>query len=204
MLLFVLAFSAAGTTGLCESVFPHGPDVGIYWASAAPETHRLAWEKSCIGAEPEIASSFDPARKTLIITHGLQPDFTEKRTRMWAETETEQFAVPWIEQGWNVGIFQWTQFADEPLAHFGRGQAKIWTPKYYTNMAFVYITESGDVRVADAPNDASIARLFVAHYLAHAAMIAPGTEIRMVGHSLGSQLVILTTFLLHSEHRGYP
>lgn len=193
---------AAAPAPACENVYPHRLDVGIYWAAPDPATGLLRWEKSCIGDVPVLSSHFNPARPTLIMTHGLQPDFVEKGFRMWAESETMQFALPWIMSGFNVGIFQWTQFADELLVHFERAEAKIWTPKYYAKMAFTYKTADGAVAVADAPSDASVAQLFVRHYLAHARLMPPGTEVRLIGHSLGSQLVMLTTFLLHSEHAG--
>lgn len=182
-------------TDICEDVYPRYLDVGIYWARMNPEG-KITWEKSC----PDmgfLATAFDFGRNTVIWTHGLQPEFVSKGERFWVENEEMQFLAPWVMMGWNVGIFQWTQFADERLSHFERAEAKIWESKYFADMRYKHLNRHGEVVISDAPRNATVGDLFVHHYLPHARKLLPGTEIRLVGHSLGSQLVV------HAAHHLY-
>jgi len=184
----------------CESVYPRHLDVGMYWARISPEG-VVTWEKSCpdTGA---VADAFDPGRNTAIWTHGLQPEFVAKGERFWVENEDMQFLAPWVMMGWNVGIFQWTQFADERLAHFERAEAKIWETRYFADMRYKHTNRHGDVVISDAPRNATVGELFVHHYLPHARRLLPGTEIRLIGHSLGAQLIVHAAHHLHRMHKA--
>lgn len=201
--LVVLALVAAAVCvragAVCENRYPDHLDVGIYWASL-DASGAVTWAKAC-GLPETLPTGFDPARNTLVLTHGLQPDFVRKGLRFWVETEEMQFVAPWLAKGWNVGIFQWTQFADEPLMRFERAEAKIWTPAYFADMKYNYMASDGVVRVADAPTDKCVADYFVAAYADHAPRLMPGVEVRFVGHSLGSQLALRTAALIQADAR---
>lgn len=196
--LILLLISWPGQTNAayeCENVYPRSLDIGIYWANTNDEG-KLEWVKACpdTGVFPY---GFDSGKKTVIWVHGLQPGFVEKNERFWVETEDMQFLAPWVMSGWNVGIFQWTQFADERLAHFERGEAKIWSGKYFADMRYKHTNARGDVVISDAPRSKSVTDLFIEHYIAHAKQILPDVEVRLIGHSLGSQLV------MHAAYRLY-
>lgn len=180
---------------VCMNEYPSKLDVGIYWAHLTPD-RTIEWTKSC-PKEGIFATSFDTSRKTVIWTHGLQPNFVSLQDRFWVEDEKTQFLVPWLMLGWNVGIFQWTQFADERLIHFERGEAKIWSPRYFADMRYKYQLSSkkGKIGYADASRDASVGDIFLKHYNAHADQLDADAEIRLIGHSLGSQLVVRVAYM---------
>lgn len=196
----IIATSTSATPP-CENGYPASLDVGIYWARMNGDGY-LTWEKACPETDT-FPTSFDPGKNTALWIHGLQPGFVAKRERFWVESEEMQFLVPWVISGWNVGIFQWTQFADERLAHFERGEAKIWSGKYFADMRYKHVNARGDVVISDAPRSKSVTDLFLYHYIAHARQLLPDIEIRFIGHSLGSQLAMHAAHQLHhmqAEH----
>lgn len=194
LLLMTTVLSVLGVYGECTNIYPHGLDVGIYWAHLTG-AGTVEWTKSC-PETGELAHSFDPGRNTALWTHGLQPGMVERRERFWLESEDFQFARPWLLRGWNVGIFQWTQLADERLVNFVRAEARIWSPTYFADMRYTYLTAHGDIpRIADAPRNATVADLFLRAYNGHAALLRPDVEMRLIGHSLGAQLVIRAAYM---------
>lgn len=192
----------------CDGAYPTTLDVALYWARATPDG-TVVWERQCPLAAPP-AAAYAPERDTLIFMHGAQPDFVEHDERVWlVSDEGVEFALSWLAQGWNVAIFQATQFMDEPLEHFEAAEGKIWNAHYYGQMRYKYRTAGGRVHTADAPATEDLAHIALRHYVAlFGGGSAPphppggaGPEVRLVGHSLGTQLALRVAFLVGEDER---
>jgi hypothetical protein len=187
--------AASSSFGICENLYPNKLDVAIYFAAIVPDTggHGVSFEKSCplLGQTSE---NFDPGKKTLIFLHGLQPDFVLlEEDRFGVSSEIQPFIAAWLAAGWNVGVFQWTQFADEHVEHFQRAEGKIWSTSYLANMEYTFRDSKHKVRVGDGPSDETVTDMFVREYLSHFTVDGYWpNEIRVVGHSLGTQLALVS------------
>jgi pimeloyl-ACP methyl ester carboxylesterase len=108
----------------------------------------------------------------------------------------------WIDRGWNVGIFHWTQLADDD-GYLGKpyaAQAKIWTTTY-RRKSWLFVggedvkmrwrTHTGDRVMTNMPTEPA-GKLFYNDYKAALAQWRyTGSEaIRVVGHSLGGQMAL--------------
>ena len=184
----------------CQNVYPYALDIGIYWLSLSVDAGGaplLDFHKSC---PPEwIPPQFVRGRPTVVFTHGAQSGIVQSGAPRFGEDPVfVKLLAPWLKLGWNVGVFQWAQYADEPLSNFERAEAKVWTPRYFMNMKYTYLDEHGNLAVGEGSMTESVSEIF-ARQLAHTFGIlteAARAELRLVGHSLGSQLVIRTAYLL--------
>ncbi|MEM9489270.1 MAG: hypothetical protein AAGC55_09000, partial [Myxococcota bacterium] len=91
-------------------------------------------------------------------------------------------ADAWIEAGWNVGIFYWNQFADEDEVK--NAETKIHTAEGPQRMRW---RRCDGTWVEDGSPTISASELFYESYVAALADYQ-GTNIRVVGHSLGNQM----------------
>jgi len=69
----------------------------------------------------------------VIFAHGWQPWISQSNppdfvydTNDGRTSGSDDTATAWINDGWNIGIFYWNQFADEPT-DVRYAEAKIWT-----------------------------------------------------------------------------
>lgn len=133
----------------------------------------------------------------------------------------------WIEGGWNVGVFYWREYADETYVQFA--EAKIWTTQSPVHMRYRTLLPSpsspasseplspgspaspGSEGPYSAPRtsyayvDASVP--CVSEQLAQALQrrFSMGSApFRLVGHSLGAQLVIHSSTLLSQRALDDP
>lgn len=107
----------------------------------------------------------------------------------------------WIDQGWNVGIFHWTQLADDdgtvyepaglPLPF--NAQIKIWNASYPgVGMRWRRCQPDGTVAFETRPEQQPqqpVKDLFYAAYVQALSQYS-GPEIRIAGTSLGAQLTV--------------
>lgn len=203
-LIFVIAVFAIISTFAqlekCENLYPYELDVGIYWAKIG-QKGRIDLVKSC----PPTAiagSAFTYGLPTVLIVHGAQPHIvTEGSSRMGWQEGFDDLTRLWLRAGWNVGFFQWAQFSDEPLANFERAEAKIWTSRYFKNMEYTYRDRAtNETRVGEASINENVSDILIRHLLGHLGADIPyPAELRLVGHSLGSQLVTRVAHLLQQQ-----
>ena len=160
-----------------------GPEYGLYWFGK-DDANQLA----LAGEENPY---YDPSRPTIIYVHGWKPNqaYTH-RTMIWKfedESGQEQavdLAAAWVDAGWNVGVFDWGPFADEPIVT--DAEAKIWTLDGGEGMRWrdregEYRTDhSVSVPVSDLFYGALVQSMGDFH----------GPELRIAGHSLGNQVVV--------------
>lgn len=203
--LLLLLLLLATTVNACKSTYPFELDVGIFWFY----NHGTKLVKSCINGTLEgqdlldeqqsliDLGAVDPNRNTLIITHGLSSDSTISRQRFGDEEGFSDLAEIWLSRGWNVGIFRWSQLADHGVERFMLSESNLYVPKYYTTMEYKHVLRAtGELIFSDVTTDESVTDMFVRHYAAHFAAFPPSSssnhEIRLGGHSLGGQLILLT------------
>lgn len=167
--------------------WPEKLDYGLYFFSADNVPQKYV--------SGQRNSFFDPSQPTFIYFHGWEPGTIEKGFR---ETFDYHLNSPdqcpkelveskyWVQKGWNIGIFYWDQFADEPEPW--KAEAKIWSSKGSEGMR--YRTASGDWHTAGIPSGASVTDLCVTAFLNLAEASQPKTpqDVRFAGGSLGSQL----------------
>ena len=172
----------------------NGPDYGLYWFNYFNECQR---------AYPNQDNDFfDPNKKTMIFIHGWQNDSTMnqfRRTFVEEEIihESGILSTYWIDQGYNVGILYWNQFADE--SEVQDAEAKIWTSDGPRGMRWRYITNSGNVAYSELDTQESVSDLLYTQLKINLAHFQ-GQELRLLGHSLGSQLAIVLTHRLYESN----
>jgi hypothetical protein len=133
---------------------------------------------------------------TVILVHGWQPGTGQtgtKTSKMMVNFnyvridskygEDGNLADAWIDKGWNVGAFYWTPLSDEATVE--DAQDKIWTTHGAQGMRY---------RLNDTYYDSklnqTVAELFFASYLkVFSNATWAQNPIRLLGHSLGSQIV---------------
>ena len=154
-------------------------DFGIYWYG---KDNRA--EKSVLGkANPFYAKD----RPTVIYIHGWQKDaykvghrenflFTDPTTQA-----TQDLAAAWIDAGWNIGIFYWSQFADE--TEVKAAEEKIWAGD---EEPLKWRRCDGTLTSEGAPKG-SVARVF-SRAFGEALADFEGPSLRIVGHSLGTEV----------------
>ena len=201
LLIFsLLVFSIIGTNASvdCDSNFPFRLDVGFFWAGINASTGGIYWEKSC---QKHISTLFDPQRETLIFFHGLQPGSVAMKHRFFFDdVELHPAVQAHVSLGKNVGVFQWTQFADEPITNFIRAEAKLVTSDFVSHMEYLYEDSDGSIKVADSAYN-SVVDVAFEQYLLHAPF---ESRVHFIGHSLGTQLVVYLAHKIvqHNEEKS--
>jgi hypothetical protein len=157
-----------------------GLDYGLYWVGEGEQK---------VKAIPGVPNPFyDPTRPTLLYVHGWQPESWGRREPLiWRHGAfVADLIAPWRAGGWNVGLFYWNQWSDEPLVL--DAEAKMWTAVGPQRMRY---------RLSDGSfgldgGDRSVGALLYEEYTA--VLSSPptysGDEIRFLGHSMGNQLVV--------------
>ncbi|MEX2962039.1 hypothetical protein [Microbulbifer sp. TYP-18] len=155
-------------------------DFGLYWFSYN--------NNYCKASSGSCSSHYDPTKPTLIYVHGWQPGTTVDNYR-------ENFyggdyggpnvdtAVSWLNEGYNVGIFYWNQFADELEVKYA--EAKIWVPNGPKNMR--YLLSNG---IYQNYSTLSSMSELMSDEIASVMSSFSGSRFVIAGHSLGSQMAL--------------
>ena len=161
-------------------------DYGIYWYG-----DQLVTQKAVSGvANPYYAN----AQPTLIYIHGWQ---NGKTPLLYRETfaravdggPTTDLTGSWKLNGWNMGIFYWNQFSDE--GDVNDAEAKIWTASGAKQMRW----RKADGSYVNSGITSSAAQLFLDSYKSAMAGYT-GNDVRLAGHSLGSEMVVVGAKLI--------
>jgi Lipase (class 3) len=168
-------------------------DVNIYWYGPGNVSERA------VGGQSN--PWFNPSRPTVIYIHGWQPNTTQQRKReSFDRTQynaNADVARGWIDRGWNVGIFYWNQLADE--SEVKDAEAKIYT---VDRSKFTNATRWRDVTGTYRPGpDETVTQQFVRAFKS-AMQNYSGSEVRIVGHSLGAQIAVTGTSALWKESKA--
>ncbi|MGD1842535.1 MAG: hypothetical protein ACFB0B_16830 [Thermonemataceae bacterium] len=90
-------------------------DAGIYFRNANGDI--LRWHKDVYERDPSRYQGFyDPSKKTMLFSHGWSPGGTMTHTKdpvndPVRKRQTDTGIDNWHNQGWNVMLFFWTQYA---------------------------------------------------------------------------------------------
>lgn len=150
---------------------------------------------------------FDPSKPTVIYVHGYQPRTIIRKFREslnWNDNDDEygldmNAADHWLKAGWNVGVFYWASYADEDYVH--DAEAKIWSHDTSVGMRYRLLTQCGmGVKWRYVSSSVPCVSEQLAAVLRR--RFLPGTaSYRLVGHSLGAQVVIHAATLLAQAKR---
>ena len=157
---------------------------------------------------------YDPSKPTIIFFHGWQPGMTTAQRRVDLcytyplDNNNDSFAP--LEntmnywQGWNVAVFYWNQFADEP--NVADAEAKLYSSTVQQAMRWNYLQPGNPTPLYCVAGSSNCLMPMTAQgqiqnvsQLAYQAVvnaipaITAGQEFRMAGQSLGAQLAILVT-----------
>lgn len=184
-------------------------DVGLYWVTN--NNQYCPADQNQSARMPGCENAFNPNKPTVIFFHGWEPLSTRTQTRFdfytsyytgqgW-QTRDIDLGKIWRDKGWNVGIFYWNQISD--TTYPSQAAAKIWSTK--TSQAMYWKkynpnTSNSYYRVedVDACQNRHSADCKPVGELAYEAYVNAmkdyqGNNIRLIGHSLGGQLVIDVT-----------
>ncbi|TFJ87049.1 hypothetical protein NSK_001383 [Nannochloropsis salina CCMP1776] len=160
-------------------------------------------KKSTIGANPKgQCKFFDPYKPTVIYVHGFSRRTTARRFREtfnWAHSDKLygldiNAADRWVREGWNIGIFFWNNHADEEVPQ--DTESKIWTSNGRCGMRYRTICpQRGRVMYYASSRPSPSISQTLADLLADVFRGAQAPY-RLVGHSLGTQVVVHAATLL--------
>jgi hypothetical protein len=185
-----LSFSPRLSAAYSSDYNPGQLSYGLYWFGAAQTAKKFV--------SGEVNPYFDSTKPTLIFAHGWQPnlsyscppDFQYDVTCDQRDAGSDDTIQAWISAGWNVGIFYWNQFSDEPSVP--DAEAKIWTNNGPQQMRWRKWTSQWVSTYQAAPTGTKSAGelFFEAYVAALTAQDYTGGNIRIAGHSLGNQMVV--------------
>lgn len=178
-------------------------DWGLYWFGTDG-----ACEKYISGQDNQY---YNDSNDVIIYGHGWQDNSTKRDywrpSPKFFMNEGDEDIIPiseedaslaWINDGWNLGMFMWAQFADE--GEVKDAQAKMWTDSY-SGVGMRYRLPDDSQASTNAPFKSST-ELF---HEAYKSCLASNTasEIRLMGHSLGNQIVTnLAKHLIDDHNNG--
>lgn len=176
--------------------FPQRLDYGIYFFG--PDNVPKKYKKG------ERNPFFSGENNILLLVHGWHgawglPGKVSKKYREtfnWKSNEPRtgpdvDLREAWVDNGWEVAAFYWDNFSDE--AHFYGAEAKIWTNESSHGMR--YWSTDGGFQTKDAPrvSAAELLRQGIEGIMSdckHSKI-----QLRLVGHSMGAQMVIRASYL---------
>ncbi len=199
---------------LCDDDAP--VDMGLYWFGldnkcekwqpAAAETggKKSKKKKTKRGVADQHGHSqfFDPNKPSVIYVHGFSRRTTARKFREtfnWSHNDPQygldiNSADRWVREGWNIGIFFWNNHADEEMPQ--DTESKIWTSNGRCGMRYRTICpKKGHVTFyASSRPSKSISQVLMD--LLADVFRGSTAGYRLVGHSLGTQVVVHATTLL--------
>ena len=186
----------------------HAPGNGERRPCATPD--GTDWEQLHMGIR-WLAGGYHAARPTVVYVHGWEPGttargfhetFNWKRNTLFPEQGETAEELPdvdaaalWAARGWNVGIFYWNQLADDTLPEAER---KIHSACGEVGMRWQRrAPDGGTSAVAVAEGEMPCIAECLVEALAPLWQACGGRsgggsalQLRLIGHSLGAQLVI--------------
>ncbi len=177
-------------------------------ANSKSGLHWYGLGNACEKDDPHFHPLFDPTKPTVIYVHGYQPRTIIRQFKEsfnWADNDDEfgldiNAADHWLRDGWNVGIFYWNTFADEPFVH--DAEAKIWTKETSAGMRYRMLTQCGKgVKWRYVSSTVPCVSEQLAAVLRRR-FPRGAASYRLVGHSLGAQVVVHAATLLAQAKRA--
>lgn len=157
---------------------------GIYWFGPNGVAQKYMPNKTNL--------FYSDSKPTIIYSHGWQSG--SSKNNYWMEQpyiikdkySSFDTSTSWINKGYNIGAFVWTQLADEDEVQ--DAEAKIWVAQNsLKNMRY----RMKDGTYKDLGGTASVGDLFYSVY--SSALSKNANSITLAGHSLGNQVVTKLT-----------
>lgn len=162
-------------------------DFGIWWFNDKGEAQKYI---------PGIPNQFyDPSKPVVLYVHGWQKssvtnNYWREVPYLWNDKYTSNVNTGtfWKQKGYNLGVFYWDQFADEDEVK--DAEAKIWVGNNGLKQMRYKLSNGTYVSYSTAKSAGDLL------YDAYKAALASNTSgyIRLVGHSLGNQMVTVLTY----------
>ncbi|MFN0203698.1 MAG: stalk domain-containing protein [Bacteroidia bacterium] len=178
-------------------------DYGIYFYGKQSTNDSVAGAQKFVPNQTNLF--FDPNKPTIIYTHGWQQGGTKSGGRenfTLKDNSIEVFSHNnWIDKGWNVAIFHWVQFADDGSIPPPReAEAKIYD--IHNTLSNIRWTRSNGALVTDAAllPSKNVTELYAEEYAKVFNATYQGSEIRLVGNSLGGNLTMALLMELHQKN----
>lgn len=187
-------------------------ETGLYWIDL-DENGDVVWVPA---DSDEGAALIDPDKPTVVNVHGMMLDgATNVETYVVnsAIGSPEELGLPadtdyktlktlklWIQQGYNVGIYNWARFTAESIM-FWDIESKVWATDGPTNVRWC----DSDSIQHDYPMQYTMGELFAADYIRAVNRLPEDfgkSEIRFTAHSMGGQLAAAGAFLLSEVAKG--
>jgi hypothetical protein len=168
-------------------------DYGIYFLGVQQNSIRTdqPGAQKYIPGEPN--PFFDPSKPTIIYAHGWNKGSVTGRTREGLlfniGNDWQNVQNYWITQGWNVGIFQWTQLADDDFALQPVDTEKKIYDVNSRGVGMRWKNQSGGFATRGNPT-VNVTQMYRGAYLQVANALASTTELRLIGNSLGGNLTV--------------
>ncbi len=192
--------------GLCamEPTTLEVVDRGIYFRNAEGQLQR--WKEELYNENPRLYEGFfDPDKPTLIHAHGWQggankrhaENNSDERGRLIEGAENpEDVAQHWFDEGWNVAIYFWTQFAehDDEEGLFPANTAE----KTYGNDP-QWMREDGSLTTEQVSN-MPVGQDFANQVINLRTITGNTAEMRWSGHSLGAILITWASIFMEGTN----
>lgn len=166
-------------------------DYGLHWFASNGSSSK-AYNENTNSAISVSTSYYNASKPTVIYFHGWQNGSSQKNYKREdfflkdpQNGSTINTISKWKQDGWNVAVFYWNQFADE--SELKDAEAKIWSTSGLRGMR--YRLSDGSYSASKSPNT-SLGELAFRQFKAVAGNNTSG-NIRIVGHSLGNQLATI-------------
>jgi alpha-glucosidase len=166
-------------------------DFGLYW---------FGKNGLCEKFIPGLSNNFyDPQKPTMIYTHGWKQEAVERnyaRETFLLEEPDENISVytnhSWIDKGWNTGILYWNQWCEE--SEIMDAEAKIWRfdgpqGSRYKRADGSFKPFSQEITVLGTSIQVNSVVDVLFPFVYHALKDNTGNNIRLIGHSLGNQVM---------------
>jgi len=188
--------------------WPKVLDSHIYWFGLDNQVERATGNKS---------QFYDPTRKTIIFMDGFNGlyhvDSCHRMTSKCVplarcESGSTYIANPWVEQGYNFGMFFWDQFADEDC--YFAAELKVWGHKWgsghkadeadqYLNWnSYDPVSKKKETRNYHGP-ETSVAQICASAVRSAMPSFSRGQSLQITGFSLGAQLAAACADRLYEE-----
>lgn len=185
----------------CDSL-----DYGLYWYGKDNKSKKSTADGR------NITDFYDSRKPTMIYVHGWQRDSVKSgliagthksngREEFFWDGMNINVANAWIAKGWNVGLFQWTQLADDEGTLLGSDVFKIGAPLHAEAKIWAITAPASDMPGGNTMRWRRCDETFTnvgmppkpagqLYYEAYKAALSQyrGPEIRVAGHSLGNQM----------------
>ena len=164
-------------------------DYGLHWVKVT--NTGIETQLKGVDANGNItinnSNYYNASKPTVIYFHGWQNGSSAdgySRENFEFEDIDQNTAKAWKDNGWNVGIFHWGQFADE--SEVKDAEAKMWSKNGPQGMR--YRLSDGSYSTQQSPNK-SVGQIAFEQITTALASNTSG-NIRFAGHSLGNQLAV--------------